>query len=151
MFAPTPLSVACSRHDDIRHFAGQLALPAGQTLALHTRLGTLCYLASGEGYPRLLMQAQFTSTEMSILMSLLESYPTYCPYEAMYSYFYRHSMAEKVVASARKHLQEAHDAGTWEDEMRPVRQALSRARSKLRAFGIDIAPILTTGYLLFFL
>jgi len=49
---------------------------------------------------------------------------------------------------ARIHLEEAQEEGIWEQEMRAVRCALSRARLKIRSFGIDISSILATGYIL---
>jgi hypothetical protein len=38
--------------------------------------------------------------------------------------------------------------GTWDQEMRPVRCALSRTRLKMRTFNVDISSILSTGYIL---
>jgi hypothetical protein len=43
---------------------------------------------------------------------------------------------------------EAQENGVWDQEMRPIRCALSRARLKMRTFGIDISSILATGYIL---
>ena len=49
---------------------------------------------------------------------------------------------------ARQQLQEALEAGVWDQQMRPVRNVLSRIRYKMRSFGIDITSILETGYIL---
>ncbi len=132
----------------ILHFSLQDALPFGHTLALNVAFGTLSYLACDGNIPRLMMQEQFTSTEMSVLMPLFEMFPYYCPYETMYASFYNGNISEQTVAHCREHLQEAQEEGVWDQEMRPVRGALSRARLKLRSFGIDISSIMATGYIL---
>lgn len=135
-------------NDKILHFSLQDTLPAGHSLALNITLGTLSYMTCKGGIPRLVMQEQFTSTEMAVLLPLFEMFPYYCPYEMMYASFYNGNIAEETVANCRKHLQEALEAGVWDQEMRPVRGALSRARLKLRPFGFDISSILATGYIL---
>jgi len=48
-------------------------------------------------------------------------------------------------------LHEAQVEGIWDQEMRPVRNVLSRARLKMRAFRIEISSILETGYILMML
>ncbi|MBO0792593.1 MAG: hypothetical protein J2P36_16820, partial [Ktedonobacteraceae bacterium] len=75
-------------------------------------------------------------------------FPYYCPYEVMYASFYNGKVSDKVVERCRRRLLEAQEEGIWDQEMRPVRGALSRARLKLRPFGIDISSILSTGYIL---
>jgi hypothetical protein len=40
------------------------------------------------------------------------------------------------------------DYGTWDHEMRPLRNVLSRTRLKIKDFGMDILSILETGYIL---
>ena len=64
----------------IRYFPLQGALPEGQTLVLNTELGTLSLLSNGATTPRLLIQQQFTASELSLLLPLLEQFPHYCPY-----------------------------------------------------------------------
>jgi hypothetical protein len=135
-------------NDQILHFSLQSALPEGHTLALNTDFGTLLYIVCEDGNPRLVMQEQFTSTEMSVLMPLLEMFPYYCPYEVMYAGFYSGKVDERSIARCRQRLQDAQEGGVWDQEMRPVRGALSRTRLKLRSFGIDISSILATGYIL---
>lgn len=134
--------------DHILHFSLQGALQEGHSLALNTNFGTFSYMACEDNQPRLLMQEQFTSTEMSVLLPLLDMFPYYCPYEVMYASFYNGKVTEKAVDRCRRRLIEAQAEGIWDQEMRPVRGALSRARLKLRPFGIDISSILATGYIL---
>lgn len=134
----------------ILHFSLQDSLPARHTLVLNTAFGTLSYLSCDEvGMPRLLKQEQFTNTELSVLMPLLELFPYYCPYEVLYASFYGGGKAnEESIASARDHLDQAMAEGNWDQEMRPVRCALSRTRLKMRTFNVDISSILSTGYIL---
>lgn len=134
-------------HDKIMHFSLDGALPEGQTLALNLAYGTLS-LISSEGGPSLLVQQQFTATEISVVLPLLDSFPDYCPYEVMFASFYNGNVSERAVARCRQRLQEAMEAGIWDQEMRPVRNALSRTRLKMRDFGLDISSILETGYIL---
>jgi len=133
----------------ILYFTLQDALPAGHTLVLNTRLGTLSYLSIDESaQPRMLTQQQFTQSELSLLRPLLEHYPQYCPHEVMFANFYNGTVTEQTIARARTRLREAADYGTWDHEMRPVRNVLSRTRLKLKDFNMDILSILETGYML---
>lgn len=133
----------------ILYFGLRDALPEGHVLALNTALGTLSYLSLDEDQqPRLLAQQQFTQSELSLLRPLLEHYPHYCPHEVMFANFYNGAITEQTIARARTRLQEAADYGTWDHEMRPVRNVLSRTRLKLKDFGMDILSILETGYML---
>ena len=137
----------------IMHFEMAGLLPEGQTLALNTRLGTLALLASdpATSHPTLLTEQQFSGSEMSVLIPLLQLYPHYCPYEVMLANFNCGNTSEATVYRFRLRLQEAQFAGVWDYEMRPVRNILSRTRFKLRDFGIEISSILETGYLLIYL
>ena len=133
----------------ILYFELPNALPAGQVLVLNTALGTLSCLSQNEGrQPRMLMEQQFTQGELSLLRPLLEHYPYYCPHEVMFANFYNGAVTEQTIARARTRLREAADYGTWDHEMRPVRNVLSRARVKLKDFGLDVLSILETGYIL---
>jgi hypothetical protein len=137
----------------ILHFELANLLPEGQTLALNTRLGTLALLTSEPetSHPTLLAEQQFSSSEMSVLVPLLQAHPHYCPYEVLLASFNCGNTAEATVERFRLRLQEAQFAGVWDYEMRPVRNILSRTRFKLREFGIEISSILETGYILIYL
>jgi hypothetical protein len=138
------------QNDKILHFSLQDSLPHGHTMALNTSFGTLSYLICDDNnIPRLVRQEQFTNTEMSVLMPLLDLFPYYCPYEALYASFYSGGKADEAsIAKARQHLEDAMIEGVWDQEMRPVRCALSRTRLKMRSFHVDISSILSTGYIL---
>lgn len=123
-------------------------MPEGQTLVMNTALGTLSLLANGEVIPRLLIQQQFTASELSLLLPLLAQFPHYCPYEVMFASFYNGTITEATIERCRIQLQDALEDGCWDQHLRPVRNVLSRIRFKLRGFGLDIVSILETGYIL---
>jgi hypothetical protein len=139
------------RQDEpIRYFLLDGALPEGHALVMNTQLGTLSYLASGGAMPQLLAQQQFTASELSLLLPLLEQFPHYCPYEVMLASFYNGTITEATIDRCRRHLQDALEDGVWDQQMRPVRNVLSRVRFKLRNIPgrLDIVSILETGYVL---
>jgi len=136
--------------EEILHFSLQGLLPVGYTLALNTTLGTLSLLICKGDRPHMLAEQQFTTSEICVLMPLLESYPYYCPYEVLLASFSSGRVTDTTIAKCRKRLQEAQEAGVWDQEMRPVRNVLSRTRLKTRTFGIEISSILETGYILMY-
>lgn len=136
--------------ENIMHFSLLDALPPGDILALNRNLGTLSYISCSEGRPILVQQQQFTDGEMRVLLPLMEQFPYYCPYEVMFASFYNGNVQERTVARCRERLQEAMEEGIWDQEMRPVRNVLSRTRLKMRSFGFDISSILETGYILMY-
>lgn len=143
----TTINILNNEH--ILYFHLQDTLPEGHTLVLNTLLGTLSYLYLSENkWPRMLLQQQCTNNELSLLRPLLEHYPHYCPHEVLFASFYNGSVNEKTIARARERLQEARDDGTWDHEMRPVRNVLSRIRLKVKDFGLDIHSVLETGYIM---
>jgi hypothetical protein len=143
-----PQSRPKSSIPEMVYFSAGGILPAGHTLVLNTALGTLSYLSKGVDRPRLVMQQQFTTSELSLLLPLLELFPDYCPYEVMFASFYNGTITDETVEHCRQRLYEALEKGTWDQQLRPLRNVLSRTRMKLRPFGIDISSILETGYIL---
>ena len=136
--------------DEILHFTLDNLLPDSHTLALNLTLGTLSLIANSRDnpYPVLLAEQQFTTSEMCVLIPLLKHYPHYCPYEVLLASFYNGNINEKTIERSRNRLYEAQLEGIWDQEMRPVRNVLSRARLKIRSFNIEISSILETGYVL---
>lgn len=144
----TPVSYLPENSDEVVHFSLQGLLQPGHTLALNTTLGTLSHLTCKDDCPLMLMEQQFTTSEICVLLPLLEAYPYYSPYEVLLASFNSGRVTDAAIARSRKRLQEAQEAGVWDQEMRPVRNVLSRTRLKTRAFGIEISSILETGYIL---
>ena len=136
--------------EEILHYSLEELLPAGQTLALNVLLGTLSLIAYDieMPYPRMMAEQQFTLSELSLLLPLLNSHPHYCPYEVLLASFNHRTVSDATIERCRRQLHEAQLEGVWDQEMRPVRNVLSRTRLKMRSFGIEIASILETGYVL---
>jgi hypothetical protein len=134
--------------DDIIHFPLKGLLPQGHVLALNMVLGTLSHISHNSEGALLLAEQQFTSSEICVLKPLLESYPHFCPYEVLLASFNSGNVTEQAVDRCRERLQEAQEAGDWDQEMRPVRNVLSRTRLKIQTLGIDVLSILETGYVL---
>ena len=134
--------------DEILHFTLSGLLTAGHTLALNTTLGTLSQLSYTVDGPRLIAEQQFTNSEICVLKPILESHPHFCPYEVLLASFNSPNATELAIARSRQRLHEAQRLGMWDQEMRPVRNVLSRARLKMHSFGLDIFSILETGYVL---
>ncbi|MBV9257703.1 MAG: hypothetical protein JO215_06765 [Ktedonobacteraceae bacterium] len=147
----TPMSYLQENNEEILHFSLQGLLPVDHSLALNTTLGTLSHLVCQNGRPHMLMEQQFTTSEICVLMPLLEAYPYYCPYEVLLAGFNTGRATETTIERCRERLQEAQEIGIWDQEMRPVRNVLSRTRLKTRAFGIEISSILETGYILMYM
>lgn len=137
-------------NEDILHFSLQGLLPTGYTLALNPILGTLCQIVVNQDRPQMTMEQQFSNSEVSVLLPLLESYPYYCPYDQLLASFTYGKVTETTVERCRQHLQEAMEEGVWDSEMRPMRNVLSRTRLKARAFGMEISSIVETGYILLY-
>lgn len=134
--------------NEIVHFFVPGLLPPGHSLALNTRYGTLSRLLCKQDHPYIVQQLPFSASETSLLLPLLEAYPFYCPYETLVTSFNGAHLTEATIEYHRKRLQEIQKVGAWEQELRPLRNALSRTRLKLRLFDIEISSILETGYIL---
>lgn len=137
--------------NDIRYFCLQGLLSEQTVLAFNPQLGSLCLLAPPSQslpQPRLLAEQLFTESECCVLLPVLEAHPLFCPYEVLLAHFTAKHVTPVVIARCRKQLSDAVVKGTWDGEMRPVRNVLSRTRLKLRVFGITVVSLLETGYLL---
>ena len=142
------LAVMQQAQQEILHFSLIDLLEPGQSLALNPMLGTLTHLICKNGRPFVLVEEQFTTTELYVLFPLLEAYPYYCPYEMILASFEEGRVTEEHLRRCRDRLCEAQQDGSWDGIMRPVRSVLSRTRIKVRSFGVLIASINETGYLL---
>jgi hypothetical protein len=95
------------------------------------------------------MEEQFTSSEIAVLVPLLRSYPSYCPYEMILASYETGRLTEETIVRYRMRLHEAlQQPEVWDMMMRPMRGVLSRARLKLRRFGLVVASVSETGYML---
>src|SRR5579884_409813 len=123
---------------NISHLSLPDLLPPGRKLALNLETRTLTLLSEG---PTLLVQQQFSDNQLRVLVPLLESYPYYCPYEVLLAYISSNVVTEASIAYCRQRLQEAIHRGAWQQELRPIRRALSSVRNKLAHFGLGISNV----------
>ena len=146
----TPLSEQPQNNEEMLHFSLLGLLPPAHTLVLNTALGTLSDIFVHEDRPQMTAQQQFANSEISVLLPLLDAYPYYSPYETLYASFTYGKVTESILERCRQHLHEALKEGVWDQEMRAMRNVLSRTRFKTRAFHIEISAILETGYILIY-
>jgi len=143
------------RKDDLHFFPLEGLLPAGQALSVNTAylIISLVSTNSVSGNP-ILLQRLMTELQMRLLLPLLES-PHYCPHEVLYAslfYSYRGLLAglfssdctareewQTTIEEKRVFLQRAHESGSLKRDLKPLYNALSKLRSKLRPFGLEIA------------
>ncbi len=127
---------------NITHLSLPGLLPADLRLAFNLETRTLSLLTDG---PTLMMEQQLSGNELHLLVPLLESYPHYCPYEVLLAYISSNVVTEASIAYCRQRLQEALSRGTWQQELRPLRRALSSLRSKLEHFDLGISTVRESG------
>ncbi len=127
---------------NISHLSLPDLLPPDRKLVLNLETRTLTLLSEG---PTLLVQQQFSSNQLHVLVPLLESYPYYCPYEVLLAHISSNVVTEASIAYCRQRLQEAISRGTWQEELRPIRRALSSVRNKLGHFGLGISNVRERG------
>jgi hypothetical protein len=127
---------------NITHLSLPGLLPADLRLVFNLETRTLSLLTDG---PTLMMEQQLSGNELHLLVPLLESYPHYCPYEVLLASISSNVVTEASLAYCRQRLQEALSRGTWQQELRPLRRALSSLRSKLEHFDLGISTVRESG------
>lgn len=126
----------------ILHFSLPDLLPAGRKLALHLETRTLSLLDDG---PLLLAEQQFSANEMRMVVPMLESFPHYCPYEVLLSHLSIQVITPHTIEACRQRLVEAQQRGTWQQELRPIRRAISSLRTKLISFELGVSNVRERG------
>ena len=126
----------------ISHLSLPGLLPPSRTLALNLEARTLSLLTEG---PTLLMEQQLSVNEMRVIVPLLESYPHYCPYEVLLAHISSNTVTPASIELCRQRLQEALSRGTWQQELRSIRRALSSLRNKLHRFNLGISNVRERG------
>ncbi len=130
------------RQRSVSHFSLPGLLADGRILALNVDTHSLLLLSDG---PRLVLDEQLSANEMRILLPMLEAFPHYSPYEVLLSSLESESVTVAGIARCRQRLQEAQTLGTWPQELRPLRRALSSLRQKLYPFALEISTIREQG------
>ncbi len=126
----------------IFHFSPGGLLPMGQTLVINLETRTISLLTDG---PTLIVEQQLSENEMHLLVPTLEFFPHYCPYEVLLSHLSTKVVTAASIARCRQRLQEAQVCGRWEQELRPVRRALSSFRNKLYRLDLGISNVRERG------
>ncbi len=86
-----------------------------------------------------------SGNELRMMVPLLKFYPHYCPYEVLLAHISSNVVTEASIAHCRQRLQEAQQRGTWQEELRSLRRALSSLRSKLEHFDLGISNLRESG------
>ena len=128
--------------DKNSHFSLQDLLPIGQTLALNPETRTVSLLSDG---PMQIVEQQLSANEMRLFVPILESFPHYCPYEILLSYIFHKYRYRSLHCTLLSAFTGGAGLGKWQQELRPVRRALSSLRKKLHRFGLEIANIRERG------
>ncbi len=139
-----------TQEESFQEFALEELFPPTHRFALNGRLGTLLHLSQEPDtpYPVLVGEQQFMERELDLVLPLLTHYPTYAPIEVLYASFnggFRH-LHEQAITNARARLYEVLEEGTWDQELPPMRNVMSRVRFKLRQLGLNTVSMLETGY-----
>jgi hypothetical protein len=126
-------------HDGLLHFSLPGLLQDNHTLVLNPARRTVSLLNTEVGGgARMVTQEQFSPNGMRVLLSLLQAYPDYCPYEVLLT-----SLFPLSLEAAHMQLQEE-----WEVSIRPVRAAIASIGSGLRSFGLSVYSLRGLGYIL---
>lgn len=126
----------------ISHLSLSGLLPPDRILALNRETRTLSLLAAG---PLLIMERQLSVNEMNVIVPILESFPHCCPYEVLLAHISSNTVTAASIARCRQRLQEALSHGAWQQELRPIRRALSSLRNKLHCFNLEISNVRERG------
>jgi hypothetical protein len=137
--------IQIKRHKEatnISHSSPEGLLPINQTLVINLETRTVSLLSDG---PTLIVEQQLSINELHLLVPMLDSFPHYCPYEVLLSHLTTKVVTAASIEFCRQRLREAQDCGRWEQELRPVRRALSSLRNKLYRLDLGISNIRERG------
>ena len=141
----TPLGLRKKESEDlIVYFSLPHLVQGSHKLILHKELRTLS-LISDVGGPSLLQQERLSDNEFQVIVPILKAFPHYCPYEVLLASVISRTTIESDIITWRLRLLEAHGNGTWQQEIRPLRRALTSLRRKMSTFGLEISTIREKG------
>jgi hypothetical protein len=126
----------------ILHFYLPDLMPDTQKLALNLETRTLSLLADG---PELVAEQQLSTNELRTIVPIFEFFPYYCPYEVLFAYLTSEVVTSTIIDHCHKYLQDAQNHGNWQQELRPVRRAISSLRNKLDCFQLRISTVRERG------
>jgi hypothetical protein len=141
--------------DNLHLFPLEGLLPAGQALSVNTTYCVISLVSTTavDSNP-IRLEMPLTEPDMRLLLALLKS-PHYCPHEilraslfcsyqgllaGLFSLDCAHKAEwQATIAENRRLLQRAQLEGTQKKALKPLYNALSQLRPKLRPFGLAIA------------
>ncbi|GAC1369303.1 MAG: hypothetical protein NVSMB44_36090 [Ktedonobacteraceae bacterium] len=139
------MHTSVSGHDDqdnqpeaLLHLPLVGLLPENQKLVINPSARTAILLAqTAQGEADIVTEQQFSPNGMRVLVQLLQAHPNYCPYEALLAALFSLTLDE-----ARRQLREMREIA-----LRSVRRAIGSLVTGLRAFGLRVRSVRSTGYL----
>jgi len=123
-----PLSISTPSLDAL-----QPLLPVGATITVDERTRTLSLITPS----RQVRIEKFTPSELRALLPLLWRYPKGCSTD----YLLTQIDTTSSITTMHTRLEEAQRMGMLKQELRPLRDVLTKVRVKLVAFDLTIAPI----------
>jgi hypothetical protein len=113
-------------------------LPDNQKLVINPSARTaILFAQTSPGEADVVTVQQFSPNGMRVLIPLLQAYPNYCPYETLLVALFSLTLDE-----ARRQLREIREIA-----LRSVRRAIGSLATGLRAFGLRVRSVRSTGYL----
>ncbi len=147
-FGPRPvisMSTSANGHHQSEGQPGSLLhlplaglLPDNQKLVINSSARTVILFAqTSPGEADVVTVQQFSPNGMRVLIPLLQAYPNYCTYETLLAALFSLTLDE-----ARRQLREIREIA-----LRSVRRAIGSLAAGLRAFGLRVRSVRSTGYL----
>jgi len=113
-------------------------LPPDQKLVINPSIRTATLFSyTPDGEAQIVAQQQFSPNGMRVLVPLLQAYPNYCPYEVLLV-----ALFSLTVDEARLQLHEIREIA-----LRSIRRAIGSLATGLRALGLRVRSVRSTGYL----
>lgn len=122
----------------------QLVLPKHFQLTAQSKTRSLFFLSLQHDITSTLMvHEQFTPGEWRVLLPLLRGFPSVIPYETLLAALHRIKLAE-----SSELIQLTYRDGSSREILRPLRDTISRLRTKVQPFYFDIATRTGMGYVI---
>ena|GEM_PF-1309600 len=113
-------------------------LPSDQKLVINPSARTaILFVQTSQGGASVVTLQQFSPNGMRVLVPLLQAYPNYCTYETLLANLFPLTFDE-----ARRQLRKIREIA-----LRSVRRAIGSLATGLRAFGLRVRSVRSTGYL----
>jgi hypothetical protein len=136
-------STLAPQDEELLHLTFPGLLPGFHVLVVNPHLCVVSLLCLDSSEPSIRKQIVFTSSGMAVLVPLLQSYPTYCPYEVIIS----HLFPLLSIEDCRTMIQTAQ-GDERELLLRPLRRAVGNVSHGLYQLGLEACSLRNVGYIL---